>query len=109
MADKRVITELEARIRLLLDAHKRTAKHCAELTAENNALKAENRQLQEQARSLETELARLQLTAGLAGGDDRNRDKARARVNRLMREVDKCIALLSKPAPAQEQPAGPQE
>ena len=109
MADKRVITELESRIRLLIDDHKRTTKHCAELTAENSTLKAENRQLNAQLKALEAELARAQLTAGLAGGDDRNRDKARARVNRLMREVDKCIALLSKPAPAQEQPAGPQE
>ena len=109
MADKRVITELEKGIRQLMETHRRTAKHCAELTAENGALKAENRQLHERTRALEAELSRMQLTAGLAGGDDRNRDKARARVNRLMREVDKCIALLSKPAPAQEQPAGPQE
>ena len=105
MADKRVITELEHRIRLLMETHKRTAEHCAELTTENGALKAANRQLQERMRGLEAELARMQLTAGLAGGDDQNRDKARARVNRLMREVDKCIALLSKSEPEQPQAA----
>ena len=38
----------------------------------------------------------MQLTAGLAGGSA-DKEKARARVNRLMREVDKCIALLNKP------------
>ena len=37
----------------------------------------------------------MQLAEGLAGGSG-NRDKARARVNRLMREVDKCIALLER-------------
>ena len=98
MADKRVITELEQRIRLLIDDHRRIAARCAELNAQNNALKAENRQLLEQKRSLEGALARMQLTAGLAG-DSHNREIARARVNRLMREVDKCIALLSKPQP----------
>ena len=103
MAEKRVITELEKSIRQLLEAHRRSAKHCAALTADNHALKAENRQLSERTRALEAEVARLQLTAGLAGGDDQNRDKARARVNRLMREVDKCIALLSKSEP--ERPA----
>ena len=99
MADKRAITDLENRIRRLIDDHRRIAGRCAELTAENGALKAENRQLREQERVLRSELSRMQLTAGLAGGDDRNRDKARARVNRLMREVDKCIALLSKSEP----------
>ena len=38
----------------------------------------------------------MQLTEGVAGGG-RNRENARARVNRLMREVDKCITLLNKP------------
>ena len=52
-------------------------------------------------RELDAELARMQLTEGLAGGG-RNREKARARVNRLMREVDKCIALLG------QQPAAPE-
>ena len=94
MADKSVITELERRIRQLIDDHKRLSGLCAELTAENGALKAENRALLERRKALENELSRAQLTAGLAG-DDRNRDKARARVNQLMREVDKCIALLS--------------
>ena len=67
MADKSVITNIEARVRQLIDDHKR--------------------------------LARMQLTEGLAGGG-RNREKARARVNRLMREVDKCIALLGQPLAA---------
>ena len=67
-----------------------------ELTAQRDSLKAENRTLQERIRELDGELSRMQLTEGLAGGS-RNRDKARARVNRLMREVDKCIALLGRP------------
>ena len=34
----------------------------------------------------------MRLADSLAGGSG-DREKARARVNRLMREVDKCIAL----------------
>jgi hypothetical protein len=37
----------------------------------------------------------MQLAEGLAGGSQ-NREKARARINRLMREVDKCIAMVGK-------------
>ena len=86
MADKSVITNIEARVRQLIDDHKRLSDLCAELTAQR-------------VRELDAELARMQLTEGLAGGG-RNREKARARVNRLMREVDKCIALLGQPLAA---------
>ena len=88
MAEKSVITNIEARIRQLIDDHKRLSESCAELTAQRDNLKAENRTLQERIRELDGELSRMQLTEGL---------KARARVNRLMREVDKCIALLGRP------------
>lgn len=99
MADKNVIDHIEARVKQLIDDHRRLAAQCAELTAERDALKADNRSLQEQVRRLDGELARMQLTDGLEGGG-RNREKARARVNRLMREVDKCIALLNREAEA---------
>lgn len=95
MADKSVITDLGNRIRQLIDDHKRLTAFSAELTTENGALKAENRTLLERCKELETELSCAQLAAGLTG-DGHSRDKARARVNRLMREVDKCIALLAK-------------
>lgn len=96
MADKRVITSLESRTRQLLDDHRRLTELCAELTRQCEALRGENRSLREQLHGAEAELSRMQLCEGLAG-ESRNRDKARARVNRLMREVDKCIALLSRP------------
>ena len=89
------------RVRQLIDDHKRLSDLCAELTAQRDTLRSEKRTLEERVRELDAELARMQLTEGLAGGG-RNREKARARVNRLMREVDKCIALL------RQQPAAPE-
>ncbi len=96
MADKSVIQNIEARVRQLIGEHRQLSGICAELTAERDALRKENRALEERNRELDAEVARMQLTEGLAGGST-NRDKARARVNRLMREVDKCIALLERP------------
>lgn len=95
MADKSVIVNIEARISRLIDDHKRLSELCRELAAERNSLKAANRALEERIRELNAEVARMQLADGLAGGS-RNREKARARVNRLMREVDRCIALLGR-------------
>ena len=93
MADKSVITTLESRVKQLLDDHKRLSGVVRELSAENARLKDEKRALEEENKTLRTDLQRKELAEGLAG-ESRNRDKARARVNRLMREVDKCIALL---------------
>lgn len=93
MADKSVITTLESRVKQLLDDHKRLSGVVRELSAENARLKSEKRTLEEENKTLRTDLQRKELAEGLAG-ESRNRDKARARVNRLMREVDKCIALL---------------
>lgn len=93
MDDKSVIAILEARTRQLVDSHRKLSGRCAELRTQCDTLRTANRQLEERIRGLDAELARMQLTEGLAG-EHRNREKARARVNRLMREVDKCIALL---------------
>lgn len=96
MADKSVINDLGNRIRQLVDDHKRLSGQCMQLAVQRENLRADNRALQERIRTLEAELSRKELTEGLAGAGP-NREKARARVNRLMREVDKCIALLRGP------------
>lgn len=93
MADKSVITTLESRVRELMDDHKRLSGAVRSMTAELAKLKGEKRSLEEENKRLRSELQRKELAEGFSG-DSRNRDKARARVNRLMREVDKCIALL---------------
>ncbi len=95
MADKSVIANIETRVGRLIEDHRRLQGLCAELSRQCETLRVEKRALEEQLRRLDSEVARMQLTDGLAGGS-RNRDKARARVNRLMREVDKCIALLER-------------
>ena len=109
MADKGVISNIEGRVRQLMDDHRRVSELCASpsglrtVTAQRDALRAEKRSLEERVRELDAELARMQLAEGLAGGS-RNREKARARVNRLMREVDKCIALAEQPFDASSAP-----
>ena len=93
MAEKNIIRTLEGRVRELMTDHQRLVTLCTEMESELAALRAEKRTLEEEQKRLQTELQRKELGEGLSG-DSRNRDKARARVNRLMREVDKCIALV---------------
>ncbi|MDE5637219.1 MAG: hypothetical protein K2I43_04260 [Alistipes sp.] len=95
MAEKGVIMNIASQVNRLLDDHRTLARACRELTAERDALRAENRELQQTVREQKGELSRLRLSDGLSGGAA-DREQARARINRLLREVDRCIALLNK-------------
>jgi len=86
---------LAAQVRRLMAEHAKLRGLCDRMKTEGDALRKENRTLQERVRSLEEELSCVRLAEGLAGGG-RNRERARARVNRLVREVDRCIALLNR-------------
>ena len=95
MAQKEVIEKLAEQVRILIEDHRLKSEQCDRLAAECQGLKEENRSLQERVKQLDSELATAQLGAGLAG-ENGNTAKARARVNRLMREVDNCIAIVKQ-------------
>ncbi|MFI3282542.1 MAG: hypothetical protein SNG10_03325 [Rikenellaceae bacterium] len=100
MATKNIISSLESRVDQLISDHKRLGDLCRSLQSERDMLLAQKREMQEQMKSLEHQLSVLQLCEGLGSSTatasrDESRNRARARVNRLMREVDKCINLLS--------------
>ena len=93
MAQKEAISRLAEQVKSLIEDHRRKSEQCDRLAAECRDLKEENRSLQERVKQLDAEVATLHLSQGLAG-DNRNKAKARARVNRLMREVERCIAIV---------------
>ncbi len=94
MATKSIITRIEGRVDQLIEDHKRLTQLCRDLTSERDELLGEKRELQLEVKRLNHEVSIHQLCEGLAS-NSASRDRARARVNRLMREVDKCINLLS--------------
>ncbi len=101
MAEKIIITELKAQVAALVADHKRLSQLNGDLERQREKLLIERRELQEQVLGLNAEISSLRLGEALSGnGTDKS--KARARVNQLMREVDRCIALLSKVEQEQE-------
>ena len=94
MATREIVANITAQVHRLMEQHTREVELRERLKAENDVLCREKRALQERVRELEEELSRKLLAEGLGGG--RDREQARMRVNRLMREVDKCIALLNR-------------
>ena len=95
MACKSIITHIQPQAEKVIARHEKLEAEMAEVCRERDRLQAELRREQEQVRELKEEIKRLQLAKSLAGNSADNK-KSRARINLLLREVDKCIELLSK-------------
>lgn len=91
-----VVRAIESRVERILADHKRLYDHNKALTAQRDELLKSRRELQEKMAKMEKELAIAQLSASLSGSTKTN-TRAKAYINRLMREVDSCITLLSSP------------
>ena len=95
MACKSIISHIQAQAERVIAQHEKIEAQLAMLSAERDSLKAELRKQQEENIALKAELQRLRLAQSL-GGNTADKTKSRARINQLLREVDKCIALLTK-------------
>lgn len=95
MACKSIIKHIEAQAQRIISQYEILEEQCQQLREERDSLRAELRQQEEQLREAKAEVQRLRLAEGLSGGNT-DKAKSRARINLLLREVDKCIALLTK-------------
>ena len=93
MTNKEIIDALEADVRQSMKRHADAMARIAKLQRANDAQAAKIRSLETRAKQDGEELARLRLAGAVAGAG--GRAAARAQVNRLLREVDRCIALVS--------------
>ncbi len=94
MACKSIITHIEAQAERLLDRCDKLEAECEQLRQERDRLRAEMRESQERLRESQAEVQRMRLAEGLSGTTT-NKAKSQARINLLLREVDKCMALLA--------------
>ncbi len=94
MACKSIITHIEAQTERILDRCDKLEAECERLRQDRDRLRAEMRGQQERLRELQAEVQRLRLAEGLSGATT-DKAKSQARINLLLREVDKCIALLA--------------
>lgn len=85
-----VIGSIKEKVARLVDENRRLRGDLAASNAVVEKLKTENREIRQQMAKLDKKIGKEELKSGL-GRDDK---AARARVGRLIREVDRCIALL---------------
>jgi len=89
------IKELENLINHLISEHTVLQKQNTQLEAEVLNLKQQLQTSTEENHNLGTQLERLRLARGLAG-DPEEAKAAKAKLGSLMREIDRCIALLNE-------------
>ncbi|MBP3432932.1 MAG: hypothetical protein J6K40_04300 [Alistipes sp.] len=95
MAEKDIIKRLSAQVERLIADHERIAAECRALVKERDRLQGEKHRLEERVREQETRLKSLELSEGMRGSS-RDVERAKMRVNSLLREVDRCIAIMTK-------------
>jgi phage shock protein A len=92
-----IISNIEKKIARLIAENRRLRGEREKWVSAREKLREENAALALRAAEAERRVAVLELRQGFEGGGERVSNKAaRARVNRLMREIDKCIALVGK-------------
>ena len=93
MSQQDIVKRLHDQVERLIADHERIAKECRELVKQRDKLLGEKHRLEERLREQDTRIKSLELV-GVMRGDDGNVERARARVNNLLREVDRCIAAI---------------
>jgi len=90
-----VFNSLEEKIKKIIDLHDQLKSENHRLLTENNEL-SENLKLKDnEIKALQTKHEHLKLAKLLSTKGEDSHD-AKLKVNRIVREIDKCIALLNK-------------
>lgn len=89
-----LLHRLETQVRLLLQRHKELEVLCHTLQTEKVQLQQQLAETQKESAQLREDLSKLKMAKILEVTDTDVKD-TRNRVNKLIREVDKCIALLN--------------
>ena len=100
MSGKSVIDSVGKNVARLVGDNRRLRERAERLAASNERLRSENDTLAAELAEVKQRLTVHELAEGFGGGssDEAGVKIARARVSRLMREVDKCIGLLNREA-----------
>ncbi|GAB4140896.1 MAG: hypothetical protein Fur0041_16080 [Bacteroidia bacterium] len=90
-----VVERIKAKTGKLLALHESVLQSNSELKAEVNRLKNRIEELEEANRKLEEKNKILRLSKALSGDEEKNL-ALKLKINEMVREIDRCIAQLSK-------------
>jgi hypothetical protein len=90
-----IVNSLEANVKKLILLHEQLKEEKQALMSENGNLKATIQIKETEYKDLHSRYENLKLAKLLITGSD-DPHEAKLKVNRIVREIDKCIALLNK-------------
>jgi predicted nucleic acid-binding Zn-ribbon protein len=86
---------LNSKIDELLKRYDNLRTNNNELRNENEALKTKLQESSDKIKELETKYERIKLSGALMGGGE-NAFEAKKKITELVREIDRCVALLNR-------------
>tara|TARA_B100000700_G_C14968880_1_gene820265 strand:- start:946 stop:1239 length:294 start_codon:yes stop_codon:yes gene_type:complete len=90
------ILDLKKKINLLLSRHKDLIANNALLKNDKLGLLEKNECLEDEIKELKKRIEVVDVVKGISKEDSDSTSFARVRVNNLIRQIDKCIALLNE-------------
>lgn len=93
--DKNLLADLKNKVRQLIARHESLKQEKQRLTEKIGQLEFQVNQLRHENNELERKYENLKLAKLLDASEDEKKD-AKNRIQKLVREIDKCIALLNK-------------
>ena len=91
---KSLVTSLEKKVEKLVDLHHHSSKELTSLKQNNHELKQTIEQQKQSIKDLEEKHKVLKLSKSI--GNNENTHELKLKINELVREIDKCTALLNK-------------
>jgi phage shock protein A len=93
--EKNLLINLEFKVKQIIAKHEALKHEKSQLQAKTKDLEESINQLRKENQILEQKYENLKLAKLLVASDDENKD-AKNRIQKLVREIDKCIALLNQ-------------
>ena len=91
-----LIITLKSRIQKIIDLYENQKKINIELENNNKEIKDKLILLENKFSDVEEKYENLKLARAIVSPDEEETHEARIKVNRIVREIDKCIALLNR-------------
>jgi len=91
---KYTVHELKSRVEKLMELHEASRSENVRLNNENEQLKKELKQKEEELAGCQEKMSNMELAKGIASAESSH--DAKIKINRIVREIDRCIALLNK-------------
>ena len=91
-----LVLTLKSKVKTIIDLYENQKNSNKELEINNRELKEKLILLENKVSDVEEKYENLKLARAIVSPDEEGTHEARIKVNRIVREIDKCIALLNR-------------